>query len=114
GIDVEDVDAELPQIMALPHLRVVGLHIYSGTQCLNADAIGDNYDIFAEIFTNTCKRYDLKPAKLIFGAGLGVPYHRGDVPLDLNAVAARAHATLDGLQKERIFAETRFVLELGR
>lgn len=114
GIDVEDIDQELPRILALRHLRLIGFHIFSGTQCLKADAIGDNYDIFAEIFTNTCQQYDIAPRKLIFGAGMGVPYHSGDEPLDLGAVAERAHASLDGLARQARFAATEFVWELGR
>ena len=39
GIDEEDLDPALAEIKALPHLRLAGFHIYSGTQCLKPDAL---------------------------------------------------------------------------
>lgn len=114
GIDVEDMHVELPKIFALSHLRVAGLHIYSGTQCLKPDAIVENYRTFVAVFREVSERYDLRPDKLIFGSGLGIPYHAGDVPLDLEAVASGIVDELDALVREPRFSATQLVLELGR
>ena len=114
GIDCEDVDRDLPLIAALPNLKIAGLHIYSGTQCLKAEAICENYRNFISIFRDICGRYIPHPAKLVFGSGLGVPYHDGDAPLDLHGVAQGILADLDAVKEEALFAGTRFILELGR
>src|SRR5262249_35325034 len=50
GIAEEDLDPALDEIKALPHLRLSGFHIYSGTQCLKPDALAENYEIFVDIF----------------------------------------------------------------
>ena len=114
GLDVEQLDAELPQILALPNLRLVGFHIYSGTQCLKAEAICENYRTFIGIFREAAAKFDLRPAKLVFGSGLGIPYHAGDTALDLQSVAEGIGRELDALKAEPHFADTRLVLELGR
>jgi len=114
GIDVEDIDAQLPEILALENLRVTGFHIYSGTQCLRPAAICDNYRIFLRIFRDVCERHDLTPKKLIFGSGLGVPYHDADTPLDLGEVAAGINPQLDAFKAEPRFQGSTCVLELGR
>ncbi len=114
GFDVEQIDVELPEVLKLPNLRVVGLHIYSGTQCLRHEAICENYRTFLSIFRSVCGKYDLKPKKLIFGSGLGIPYHLEDAPLDLDAVAKGIGEELDALKREPAFADARLVLELGR
>ena len=114
GIDVEEIHEAFPKILALPNLRVTGLHIYSGTQCLKPDAIAENYRTFISIFCEVCDRYDLAPEKLVFGSGLGIPYHDGDKPLDLAAVAGGIIGDLDALKGEARFARTQLVLELGR
>jgi diaminopimelate decarboxylase len=114
GIDVEGMHEELPQIFALENLRVMGLHIYSGTQCLKPDAISENYKTFIGIFREVCDRYGLNPEKLVFGSGLGIPYHNGDAPLDLDAVARGIVDELDALKAEPRFEATRLILELGR
>lgn len=114
GIDIEAADEELPRILALPHLRIVGLHIYSGTQCLKPDAICENYRIFLSIFRDVCAKHDIRPRKLVFGSGLGIPYHPGDTPLDLTAVAGSIGVELDDFRAEPRFSGTRLILELGR
>ena len=88
GIDVEVADEALPEILRLVGLRLVGLHIYSGTQCLKPDAIVENYRGFLAIFDRLCHTHGLSPDMLIFGSGLGVPYHDQDVPLNLEQIAA--------------------------
>lgn len=112
GIDIEEAAETLPRIIALPHLRLIGLHIYSGTQCLKPEAICENWRIFMQVFAETCDRLALVPEKLIFGSGLGIPYHPGDSDLDLAAIAADIGADLDGFAAR--FPQTRLVLELGR
>lgn len=114
GLDQEDVQTDLPQILALPHLRCVGFHIYSGTQCLKPAAIVENYLNFLDIFQSVCTQYGLSPRKLVFGSGLGIPYHEGDVPLDLNAVAQDTLAALAPFRQQARFAGTELILELGR
>ena len=114
GIDIEDAAEILPQIAALPNLRIIGLHIYSGTQSLKAEAICENWRIFMQVFSQTCAALDLRPEKLIFGAGLGIPYHPGDQALDLAAIAAEIGPALDAFRADPRLAGTKLVLELGR
>ncbi|MCB1328274.1 MAG: type III PLP-dependent enzyme, partial [Maritimibacter sp.] len=103
-----------PQILALANLELIGLHIYSGTQSLVPGAICENYRNFIAIFREVCARYDISPERLVFGAGLGVPYFENDKPLDLDTLAADIAPDLDSLRAETRFARAELVLELGR
>ncbi|MCB1348312.1 MAG: type III PLP-dependent enzyme [Maritimibacter sp.] len=114
GIDYEQIHEAMPEILALANLDLVGLHIYSGTQSLVPAAICENYRTFIAIFREVCARYDLTPEKLVFGAGLGVPYFENDKPLDLAEVVGGIAADLDAFRAEARFAGTELVLELGR
>lgn len=114
GIDIEDSPDALEAILALPGLCLRGLHIYAGTQCLRAAAICENYRNFIAIFTEVADRHRLSPKTLIFGSGLGIPYHAGDEPLDLEAVGREIQPDLDALAARSGFQETQFVLEIGR
>ena len=114
GIDIEVAGDALAQIARLPGLRIRGLHIYSGTQCLKPEAIAENWRIFMSIFRDLCTARDLTPARLVFGSGLGIPYHPGDVALDTGEVAAGIAADLDAFKAEPRFRDTELVLELGR
>lgn len=114
GIDIEDAPEILPQIAALPHLRIIGLHIYSGTQSLKPEAICENWRIFMQIFAETCELLDLTPEKLIFGSGLGIPYHPGDTGLNMPELIEGIGAELDAFRSLPRLAGTKLVLELGR
>ena len=114
GIDEEDLDAAVRVVAGLTHVDLAGFHIYSGTQCLNADAIVENYAIFVDLFRRACHTHGLRPHTLVFGAGLGIPYYETDVPLDLSAVASKTNPLLDELKRDPAFAATNLVLETGR
>ena len=114
GVDEEEIDVTLNQIKQLPNLELVGFHIYSGTQCLKPDSIAENYEIFIEIFRRVCETHGIQPRKLVFGAGIGIPYYENDQPVDLGPIASRINPQLDSLKAEPRFADTELVLELGR
>lgn len=114
GIDIEDVGEQLPEILGLQNLSVVGLHIYSGTQCLIPNAICENYRIFMSVFRDVCEANDIVPQKLVFGSGLGVPYHPGDTSLDLDTISQGIGAELDAFRADPRFSNTELILELGR
>jgi diaminopimelate decarboxylase len=114
GVDEEDMEEVLVNIRRLRHIELSGFHAYSGTQCLKADAVAENYQVFLDLFQRASRLAELAPRRLIFGSGLGIPYHEADVPLDLSAVAARTNGSVDALRGESRFAATELVLEIGR
>jgi diaminopimelate decarboxylase len=114
GLDEETLDASLRTIRALPHLELVGLHIYSGTQCLAADAIAENYRLFSELFRSVCSAQRLTPRKLVYGAGIGIPYHEGEAAPDLAAIAAGTQPALEAIAADPALRSAELVLETGR
>lgn len=114
GIDEEDLDVAVEAIRRLPHLDLCGFHIYSGTQCLKAAAIIENYEIFIDLFKRACHTHGLRPHRLIFGAGLGVPYYESDTPVELAVIGEQIVPALDALRADSPFSATEFVLETGR
>lgn len=114
GIDEEDLAEALPAIAALPGLDLAGFHIYSGTNCLDAAAIAENFAIFTELFRRAQALSGIAPRTLIFGAGFGVPYLPIDQELDHAALPALVNPLLDDLRAEPAFARAALTLELGR
>lgn len=114
GIDEEQLDAALSEILALPGLTVAGFHAFSGTQSLKAEAVAENYGIFAGLFQRASEAHGLGPRKLIFGSGLGIRYHEGDEDIDLFEVAASTLPVLRALKAQPRFCDTTLMLETGR
>lgn len=114
GIDEEEIEAAIDHVLALPSLQLVGFHIYSGTNSLNADAIAENFAIFISLFRRGVEYGGFVPKKLVFGSGFGVPYVSSDAPLDVEAVASKVMPMLDELKAEPAFAHAVCLLEMGR
>lgn len=113
GIDEEDLEASLRAIVSLQDaLHLVGFHAYSGTQCLKPMAIVENYRIFIELFLKAIALTGCKPEKLIFGSGLGIVYHEGQEPLDIDIIAREINPDLDALKQK--LPDTQLVIETGR
>ncbi|MGB5810535.1 MAG: hypothetical protein WBG86_08405 [Polyangiales bacterium] len=114
GIDEEVLAASLDAVAACRNLRLRGFHIYSGTQCLQADAIVANYRIFLGLFERASEHLDIVPTKLIFGAGIGIPYHANQESVDLEEVARHIVPELDAFKAKARYADAELVLETGR
>jgi diaminopimelate decarboxylase len=114
GIDEEVMAEHLPMIRDLPGLKLVGFHIYSGTNCLDAASIAENFAIFAGIFREAQAITGITPERLIFGSGFGIPYLPEEAELDHAALPGLINPIVDALKAEAPFAAASMTLELGR
>lgn len=114
GVDEEDIADVIPRLVALPGIELEGFHIYSGTNCLDAAAIAENFAIFAELFKRAADLAGHQISRLIFGSGMGIPYHDGESSLDHAALPALVAPVLDDLQTHPLLANAQPILELGR
>jgi len=96
GFDEADLPEAIETVGTLPGLDLVGFHAYPGTQCLDAEAVAENFAIMADVFRRATEMAALESPRLIFGAGFGIPYHDGDPDLDLAAAGNRVGSILDG------------------
>ncbi len=118
GIDSEAIPSLLDQRETLAEggIDLVGLHLFAGSQSLDAEAIAATLDGWTNLLREWQQTTGFTPAELIIGPGLGVAYHPGDRPLDLDRLApafARLDAQLTALgQRGSTPIDTR--LEMGR
>ncbi len=88
GFDEEDLDAIVDRFKAMPHLDLAGVHLFAGTQILDAAVLLGQWRHALSIASRVATRLG-KPLRTIdLGGGLGIPYFAGDAALDLDAVKA--------------------------
>ncbi|EAQ30327.1 ornithine/diaminopimelate/arginine decarboxylase, family 2 [Erythrobacter sp. NAP1] len=111
GVDAERVPA-LAQTLIDGGAEWRGLHIFTGSQALSADAIieaqGNVIDLAARISNDIGEGLP----KLNMGGGFGIPYFPGDEPLDLPAVGNALKERTADLPES--LSDTELCLELGR
>jgi len=111
GIDAEIIPDILQKIKKM-EVDLLGFHIFSGSNCLNAAAIIDAQDKTFELAIRLAKESGITLKILNIGGGLGVPYFPGDTPLDLSKVGE--YLTRKMVEVRRDLPETEIIMELGR
>ena len=89
-----------------------GLHIYAGSQSLNARAIADAQRQTVALAAQIAESAGEPPPEVNLGGGFGIPYFAGDQPLDIDTIGAELAETLRAAPD--VLADTRFTIELGR
>jgi diaminopimelate decarboxylase len=114
GIDEEEIGTAVDAALALSAVSLQGIHIFAGTQILDAEIFGAQYRKGLEIARMVAKQIGRPLATLDFGGGLGIPYFGNDRELDLNAVAQLVTQLTEEAGVDPFLAGTRFVVEPGR
>ncbi|MGC1490673.1 MAG: type III PLP-dependent enzyme, partial [Candidatus Acidiferrum sp.] len=114
GIDEEQLDEVLDRIASDAALEFRGVHLFTGTQILDAGILLNQYRRGLEIARGAAARTHLRIATLDFGGGLGIPYFQNEHELNLVEVSAGLKDLMNSLDSEACFQSTRFFVEPGR
>ncbi|HVL72499.1 MAG TPA: type III PLP-dependent enzyme [Beijerinckiaceae bacterium] len=110
GFD-EEILADVVRAVAAAGLDLTGLHLFAGTQILDADVLAGQWRHALALSREIARLAGRPPRTIDLGGGLGIPYFAGDGELDLDrlrAHAARLRAELGPLGNPAV------VLEPGR
>lgn len=111
GVDAERVPALAKHVIA-EGAEWRGLHIFTGSQTLGAEAIIEAQANVLALAAQLAEDIGHACPKLNMGGGLGIPYFPGDTPVDLPRVGAALAERLDHLPA--VLAETELCMEMGR
>jgi len=115
GVPEEEAEAALDAVLAEPGVRMVGMHIYAGTQCLDEKALVENMLGSLAIVARLAGQKDLTLDVVNLGGGFGIPYFTGQAAVDTPALGRAIGAQLEEWRAANPrFAKTRFIFELGR
>jgi diaminopimelate decarboxylase len=111
GVDAERVPALARHVIGAG-AEWRGLHIFTGSQTLSADAIIEAQANVLNLAADLAEAIGHGLPKLNMGGGLGIPYFPGDAPVDLAKVGAALGERVAALPPA--LAETELCMELGR
>ncbi|CAO4176725.1 type III PLP-dependent enzyme [Methylorubrum extorquens] len=114
GFDEEDIEAAIDTVEAEPRLRLVGLHLFAGTQGLKADTLLGQWSYGLGLAARIANRIGRPLETIDLGGGLGIPYFSGDTALDLGAIRAGLPDLIATLRADPRLASARVMLEPGR
>lgn len=114
GIDEEQLPTALDFIKSAPTLDFLGVHVFSGTQILDAAVLLSQYRRAAAIAIRAAEHLGARLRSLDFGGGLGVPIFAAEQELDLAAVRQGLGDLSRELRRHPLLASARCMIEPGR
>lgn len=112
GIDQALLEKAFDTFSQLPNINVIGIHIYTGTQALNAEKIIFAIEQIILLALQLSDNYNFPLKFLDMGGGFGIPYFKGEKELDLEILKDGVAEVWDKY-KERL-SNTRVAVESGR
>jgi diaminopimelate decarboxylase len=94
--------------VASSSLKVIGCHIFAGSQVLSAPGVIEHLHGAFDLAQRACRILDLRPQFFNLGGGFGIPYGLCSEELDLDPVGVELHKLAAQA------APARLALELGR
>ena len=111
GLDAERVPALGRELLAAG-AKWRGLHIYTGSQALSAEAIIETQANVLALADRIASDIGQPLPKLNMGGGFGIPYFHGDKELDVSAIGSALSARFDALPDT--LKDAHLCIELGR
>jgi len=114
GVDEENLDEFVDAVLAEASLDFRGIHLFAGTQILDASILLGQFRHAIEIARSLSKRLGRPLNTLDFGGGLGIPYFMHEKELDLEQLHTGLATFFLEIEADPAFAGTQFVVEPGR
>jgi diaminopimelate decarboxylase len=112
GIDEERMGEFFSALSGCGHCRFAGIHVYAGTQCLDAGALADNFRNTIRLARSAARDFGVTTGRVNFGGGFGVAMHENQAALDEESVCRSIGASYSEYLKED--GPAAGILELGR
>ncbi|MEI8146433.1 MAG: type III PLP-dependent enzyme [Alphaproteobacteria bacterium] len=114
GFDEEILDVIVDRVVAEPGLVLTGVHMFAGTQVLDAAVLARQWAHGIEVARCVAARLGRPLKTLDLGGGLGIPMFATDHALDLEAVGAAARKLAADIAGDPLLAGTTLLVEPGR
>jgi diaminopimelate decarboxylase len=114
GVDEEVLDDLVDLVTNDRQLDLRGIHLFTGTQILDAKVLSNQYRHGLEVASRVAKKIGGPLHTVDFGGGLGIPYFSHEQELDLVQLRADLAALFAETENDPSFEETEFLVEPGR
>lgn len=114
GIDEALAGTVAESVRHHPYVRVVGVHVYVGSQLFDIDALLRHCNDVVGIAERVAASAGSALEMLDFGGGFAVPYFENSVEFALSEFASGFQSTVNRCEQSPALAGARLIVELGR
>jgi len=80
GVDIQNSDAFLERVLALPNINLVGIHCHIGSQIFDAEPFAEIIKKFVAHCAHWRNKYGVIITEMNLGGGFGISYTNSDTP----------------------------------
>jgi diaminopimelate decarboxylase len=114
GFEEESLPEVVRTLRRHTRLKLKGVHLYTGTQILDAGVLLGHWRRAVEIAIRTAELADTSISTVDLGGGLGIPYFAHEKDLDLELLGSGAKQLIAQSRLDPRIRGARFVVEPGR
>ena len=114
GFEEESLVDVAKALSSHTRLKLRGLHVYTGTQILDAEALLRHWRHAITVGKRLADFTGEPLSTVDLGGGLGVPYFSHETELDLGVLATGARAIIEEAYADPRLASAQFIVEPGR
>ena len=114
GVDEENLDQVLEELMRLAPLEICGIHLFTGTQILDFQILVSQYRKGLEIARRATRLLGRPLRTVDFGGGFGIPYFSHEQEIDMGGLRDALEDLFAPVRCDPLLAKTRFFVEPGR
>ena len=114
GFEEESLEDVVRLVRDSRHLRLKGVHLYTGTQILDAGLLLKHWSHAVDVARHVADMSGQLLATIDVGGGLGIPYFSHEAELDLKALSRGARELVTSALADSRLAGCRFIVEPGR
>ncbi len=114
GMDEEILGNVLDLILGDEALEFRGIHLFAGTQILDAKLLVNQYRHGLAIARRVATRVGTPIKRLDFGGGIGIPYFPHEKEMDLAELHSELLKVFTEIESDPTFSGTEFLVEPGR
>jgi diaminopimelate decarboxylase len=114
GVDEESLEHVLDVVLGDQALDFRGIHLFAGTQILDANLLVNQYRHGLATARRAAKYAGTPIHRLDFGGGLGIPYFPHEQELNLEELRTNLAVLFAEIENDPAFAGTEFLVEPGR
>ena len=114
GFEEEALPEVLQTVAGCPHLKLRGIHLYTGTQILDAASLLTHWQQAIAIGRRFSDLTNRPIPTIDLGGGLGIPYFPHERELDLQTLGSGARSLIDAARDDPRLVASRFLVEPGR
>lgn len=112
GIDEKHAFNNFGSYLATPNIIIRGIHVYNGTNILDAQSVYENTKYILELFEKISERYNTFFTMVDVGGGMGVPYFPNQEELDIEEFKNLMGPLFDNFHNK--YPAARIIMESGR